>query len=211
MKGNIYKITNDINEKVYVGKTLHPIEKRFQEHLRDSQREGFDRRPLYKAIRKYGQEHFKCDLIEQVEISDLSDRETYWIKFFNSYSNGYNATLGGDGKILYNYDDLLDDFLSGSLVKEVAEHFGCDLGTVEKVLDLANINHFQNAHERCSKKLRCFKNNEEHFFSSRSEAAQWLMDNGLAKAADKNSVAAAIGRAANGLRKTAYKYEWENL
>ena len=50
--GSIYCITNTINSKVYVGKTLLPIQKRFQQHLQDAKR--FIDRPLYRAINKYG-------------------------------------------------------------------------------------------------------------------------------------------------------------
>ena len=91
----IYKIVNDINNKVYIGKTEFSIEKRFKEHCRDSKKEH-QNRPLYNAMNKYGIEHFKIELIE--ECNNPEEREIYWIQHFDSYKNGYNATLGGDGK-----------------------------------------------------------------------------------------------------------------
>ena len=54
MIGYIYKITNNINNKIYIGKTTYSIEKRFKEHLNDSARITSDKRPLYDAIRKDG-------------------------------------------------------------------------------------------------------------------------------------------------------------
>lgn len=54
----IYKITNTINGKMYIGKTEQTIEKRFQQHCSDSQRDGMSNRPLYKAMRKYGVDFF---------------------------------------------------------------------------------------------------------------------------------------------------------
>ena len=54
----IYRIINDINSKVYVGKTENPIEKRFKEHCVDAFRDRNEKRPLYAAMRKYGIEHF---------------------------------------------------------------------------------------------------------------------------------------------------------
>lgn len=57
-----------------------------------------DKRPLYKAIAKYGMENFSIETIEEVEDDFLGEREIYWINYYNSYSKGYNATLGGDGK-----------------------------------------------------------------------------------------------------------------
>ena len=75
--GNIYCITNTVNNKAYVGKTLLSIQKRFQQHLQDAKR--FTDRPLYRAINKYGAENFSITLLEEVEQSQLSSREQYWI------------------------------------------------------------------------------------------------------------------------------------
>ena len=54
INGFIYKITNTINNKVYIGKTLSSIEKRFAEHKEDSHRPQEQIRPLYRAMNKYG-------------------------------------------------------------------------------------------------------------------------------------------------------------
>ena len=98
MNGYIYKITNKNNNKVYIGKTLHSIEKRFKEHCQDAFREKKEKRPLYTAMRKYGIESFSIEIIEETSIEKLSEKEIYWIEIYDSYHNGYNATRGGDGK-----------------------------------------------------------------------------------------------------------------
>ena len=54
-------------------------------------------------MRKHGTENFEIELIEEISIDKLSEREMYWIEKYNSYHNGYNATKGGDGKQLYDY------------------------------------------------------------------------------------------------------------
>jgi group I intron endonuclease len=54
----IYVIKNDINDKVYVGKTTLKIQERFKEHLRDYKKTLKEHRPLYSAMKKYGEEHF---------------------------------------------------------------------------------------------------------------------------------------------------------
>lgn len=54
MIGYIYKITNKINGKVYIGKTTKTVQERWKEHLRESRTERSENRPLYRAIRKYG-------------------------------------------------------------------------------------------------------------------------------------------------------------
>lgn len=212
MEGSIYKITNDINDKVYIGKTLHTIEKRFREHIKDAERREKEKRPLYSAIRKYGAEHFSVELIEKADIAELSNREIYWISFYDAYRNGYNATLGGEGKTFYDYDQLVEDYLSGSLVREVAEHFGCDTDAVKRALNSAGLDHFANATKNTVKKLRCFDDSGfERFFESRADAARWLIEQGKASTNDIDNISAAIGRVANGQRKTAYKLHWENI
>ena len=119
----IYKITNDINEKVYIGKTDYSIEKRFKEHCRDAFRPKEEQRPLYAAMRKYGVNHFHIELIEETNNSD--EREIYWIKFYDSYANGYNATYGGDGKHLYDYKQILARLKEYPYASEIAKEFGC--------------------------------------------------------------------------------------
>ena len=53
-------------------------------------------------MKKYGKENFHIELIE--ETNNPEDREKYWIEYFSSFKNGYNATLGGDGKPYLDYD-----------------------------------------------------------------------------------------------------------
>ena len=63
MTGFIYKITNDINQKVYIGKTTKSLEKRWQEHKQAAYRGRDKNRPLYNAIRKYGEQYFSIELV----------------------------------------------------------------------------------------------------------------------------------------------------
>ncbi len=89
--GYVYKITNDINDKVYIGETTRSLEVRFQEH-------AFEKRStsrIHKAIQELGWQHFKIQEIERVPISQLYERETYWISEYNSYHNGYNGNPSG--------------------------------------------------------------------------------------------------------------------
>lgn len=95
--GYIYKITNQLNQKVYIGLTSRSVEQRWKEHLQ-AVNSLKDKRPLYKAIAKYGMKNFSVETIEEVEDDFLGEREIYWINYYNSYNKGYNATLGGDGK-----------------------------------------------------------------------------------------------------------------
>lgn len=98
----IYQITNEINGKIYVGKTNFSIEKRFKEHCRDAFKERNEKRPLYAAIQKYGIENFSVKLLEETD--NPEERERFWIEKLGSFKYGYNATLGGDGKRYLDYD-----------------------------------------------------------------------------------------------------------
>jgi group I intron endonuclease len=89
----IYKAVNKINGKVYIGQTIKLLEKRLYEH--SHYKLGY----FGSAIKKYGWNSFDCEIIEYcLTDNELNERETYWIKYFNSLvPNGYNLTLGGEG------------------------------------------------------------------------------------------------------------------
>lgn len=70
MKGSIYKITNLINGKVYIGQTTQPIEKRFKSHC---YKDGCTK--LYNAMKKYGKSNFSIELLESKELN--SERELH--------------------------------------------------------------------------------------------------------------------------------------
>ena len=61
-------------------------------------------------MRKYGIQNFVVEEIENCSSEIVEEREIYWIKYFQSYSNGYNATFGGDGKQIYDYDLIVSEY-----------------------------------------------------------------------------------------------------
>lgn len=71
--GYIYKITNNINGKIYIGQTIGAIEKRFAEH-KNAAKNGC-RYALHRVIRKYGIENFSIEEIEQCPIEELDNKE----------------------------------------------------------------------------------------------------------------------------------------
>lgn len=88
----IYKATNKLNGKIYIGQTIRPLDVRMAEHARQSAS------PFDRAIRKYGLENFEVEVIDTADtIDELNQKEIYWIKYYNTYEGeGYNACLGGD-------------------------------------------------------------------------------------------------------------------
>ena len=92
----IYKITNLINGKLYIGKTSNSIKERWREHRNSINTANSWDRSIYQAIRKYGKENFSWEIIEECSKEELDNKEIYWISYYNSYKNGYNQTTGGE-------------------------------------------------------------------------------------------------------------------
>ena len=173
---NLYKITNQINGKVYIGKTVLTIEQRFKQHKADYiKRELTETRPLYSAFKKYGVDNFTIELIEQVKNDDIAcQKEEYWIKQYNSYvgfdnCNGYNATLGGDGKRYYDYKKLAQAFQQLGTIKAVTKQYQCDEKTVRKACEEYNINVPVAPNKRKIKRVS--STGEEKIYLSASEAS----------------------------------------
>lgn len=89
----IYKITNLINNKIYIGQTIQSLNSRISKHL--SAKDGY--RPLTKAIRKYGKDNFKIEIIDWANHqTELNYKEWLWIHRLNTIApNGYNLKDGG--------------------------------------------------------------------------------------------------------------------
>jgi len=96
MNGIVYKITNLINGKAYVGITTKTLERRLKIHMTAKNEKHL---PFHRALNKYGLEGFSCDiLIDDEPWEELCKLEKYYIKHFNCKSpNGYNLTDGGEG------------------------------------------------------------------------------------------------------------------
>lgn len=96
----IYKITNKINGKVYIGQTIHSLETRWKKHLRCA-KNGVNTH-LYQAIRKYGEENFVPEIICEAKTkSELNILETYYIQEYDSIHLGYNMVDGGNNNVMF--------------------------------------------------------------------------------------------------------------
>jgi GIY-YIG catalytic domain. len=96
----IYKATNKVNGKIYIGQTIKTLDRRIKGHINDS-RNGGNR--FKNAIKKYGRENFKWEVIEECQtIEQLNEREEYWIRELNSTNIeiGYNMKNGGKNHLL---------------------------------------------------------------------------------------------------------------
>ena len=205
----IYKIVNDINSKIYIGQTSLSIEQRFKTHCSDRTKRGFEKRPLYDAMNKYGIEHFHIELIEETD--EPNEREVYWISFYDSYHNGYNATKGGEGTKILDYEAIKTFYLKTKSVKETAKEFNSDKGHISSILKSLGISQEEiqtNGRKSIEKRVEQYDKSGKYIqtFESVSEAGKSIWDG----KSDFKGMKSHISQTCRGKRKTAYGYIWRH-
>lgn len=161
-------------------------------------------------MRKYGTENFYVEEIEFVETEELAnERECYWINYYRSYvgfedCNGYNATLGGDGKRFHDYHQIANKYKELKSVKKTAEFFKCDGHTVKIACEECGV---KINRKPMARPIRRISNDGEVIeYESIAEALKSLNINRPAK-----DCTSGICMAANGHHKTAFGYRWEYI
>lgn len=126
----IYKISNDVNDKVYIGQTTYSLETRYKQHLREYEKKT--QRKLYIAMNEIGIEHFRIEVIEKCNEQELDEREKYWIRYYNSQKEGYNMTIGGNGGSIYDIDDEEVNRLwnNGLSIGGIAKKYQCSCNAI---------------------------------------------------------------------------------
>lgn len=153
--GYIYKITNLINNKVYIGQVYNKsIEDRFNRHCNEAKK---SKSYIARAINKYGKVNFKIEQIEECySKQELDNREKYWIAYYNSTNSsfGYNLTLGGDGGNTY-------------VCKSDME-----LQNIKQKISISNTG--KNNGNSCQLKIKSIITNEEHYFDTLNETIKFF-------------------------------------
>jgi group I intron endonuclease len=189
--GYLYKLTNKVNGKSYIGQTIRPIEKRFEEH----QRPDSHCVALCSAIKKYGWDNFEKDYYECPD-EDLNKHEKLIIEVLETLSpNGYNLKEGGDnGKHIAETIQKISEAKLGEKNPMYGKKHSDDSNKKrsEALTGENNPN---------SKKVYQYDlyGNYIGSFGSGGEAARALC---------KNSGSSAISECANRKRKTAYGFKW---
>lgn len=129
--GYIYQILNTENDKIYIGQTKNSVLSRFKAHLSEAR----NNRPGYlnEAIRKYGEDAFVVEIIEEIDDDSMNERERYWIAKLdaNNREVGYNIHAGGNsGHITHpehgRYRRVIKKYdLDGNFIKEYSSVKEC--------------------------------------------------------------------------------------
>ena len=91
----VYKITNTVNDKIYIGQTTETLKHRFSRHTGYQLDETYNSK-IHRVMKKYGTDKFSIHLIEEVEDQEkLTEREYFWINKLDTINNGYNINNSG--------------------------------------------------------------------------------------------------------------------
>lgn len=133
--GIIYKIYNDINDKVYIGQTRQKLNDRWHAHKYNAEHKIYDYY-LYRAMNKYGIDNFHIEIVEECPNEELNEKEIAYINKFNSYApNGYNSTKGGDGNTKYDYNEVVKHYKEcGENMSECNRKYGYSYDTISNAL-----------------------------------------------------------------------------
>lgn len=200
----IYKITNDVNGKVYIGKTTKSVDERWKEHIKGSKRRRCENRPLYRAMNKYGIEHFSVETIEQCTDENASEREKYWIGYYRSFRYGYNATCGGDGKIYANRALVILLWLADKTEKFIIDFTGYTRDTVKKILNSIGVTR----KEIKDRSMMIFRKPIKMFDLKGNYIRTFESSHAISLHFNNKDVGYRASLVCRGVRKTAYGYKW---
>lgn len=213
--GYIYKIHNIINGKEYVGQTKDTVEMRWRKHIDNAKNNPY-KQVITQAIAKYGEENFLIEEIAKCPVEDLDKWEIFYIKKYDTFQNGYNMTLGGNGSYNKVKPELVEQIIWEALNSEtnytlIAKKLGVSDKTVAKILKLSNIKIKRRVANRNIENLRqnWGRHNEnlivnlcpvkieelDKEFNSMLECARFLIDNNYTKTDNEFYVLKSISRA----------------
>ena len=127
----IYVITNNINNKKYIGKSFD-VNRRLRHHQIDTfnPNSAEYNSVIHRAIRKHGIENFSFNVLELCDENDLDSREMYWINKYETYGKGYNMTLGGQGAPLIDRRLIYNLWDEGKSIGQISEFVKTEKHTV---------------------------------------------------------------------------------
>ena len=193
MNGKLYKLINTVNDKVYIGITYRNLDTRFKAHLSDA-KQGY-KRPICDAINSLGPCNFSIVLLGEYKQGDLEKSEIEHIALYDSFNNGYNATLGGEGgKLISHTRDEVYRMYSESLnASEVARTLNISKDTVLNIVK--DVEPTIRVVNPLIKQVQF----NDMIFNGAGECAQYLIDNKIL-IGTRADIAHNINRVARGAR-----------
>lgn len=172
------------NGKKYVGQTTVPLEQRA------SRGDGYVSSPaVYNAIKKYKWKNIKIETFPCQTKEEMNQLEQYYIKLYNTTNNkyGYNLTIGGEGTLKYDREEVKKLWNQGLGVAEIAEQIGSIGETVRQILISENLYNKQEVQKRKCKRLSYTSGVELQKYYMTEEHKEERIKNGLkgAKARSK--------------------------
>ena len=210
----IYKVTNKVNGKCYIGQTIRTLEQRKWQHL-DCAKNGV-KTHFYNAIRKYGGDNFIFEVIDEAStLEELNELERYYIKKYDCINNGYNMVDGGDNNVMF-LDDVKQKHLESMRSDETRRKISQSLKQYRKehpwtdeqkrkfaVSKYGNKNfaghkltpeHREAINKKLRKKVYCVNEIGEiiNEFDSVKSAAEWWYQNGFSDRKNSNDLSNVI-------------------
>lgn len=146
MNSGIYCIENLVNGKMYIGKAFN-LKNRKNWHFSALKNDYHFNQHLQRSFNKYGVNNFAFYIIEYCQKEKLSKKEKQYIRIFDTYNNGYNMTLGGEGMLGWEHSEETKEKISKAQSGESSFWFGKHLSkeTREKISknmpDMSGENH----------------------------------------------------------------------
>jgi hypothetical protein len=194
-RGFIYLITNNVNGKQYIGQTIKSIEQRFNEHKTRCNNEWHkSNMPISRAMVKYGVENFSIKELEVCSIEEIDEREIYYIEKYNTFHQGYNATLGGSSSLKRDIDEkkMLELYHKTKSTRQVAKYFGVDKDCIRHRIRSLGVK-FYTKSEQAGLDIVVKKDGETIAkFPSKKECARWLLKNNIGNGKNVESVRRAV-------------------
>jgi hypothetical protein len=141
----IYRIVNKNNNRSYIGQSIN-IKMRVNQHFRNAFNANTHtyNYPISRAIRKYPREDFEIETLETTTLENLTEREQYWINYYNTLENGYNQENAVDAKRGENCNlsiltqeqvNQIIDLIKNTnlLMSYIAEDFGVSGSAIEEI------------------------------------------------------------------------------
>lgn len=142
-KFQVYIITNDINDKVYIGETTNSLRERFNQHYNNPVSH------IGAAMHELGKEHFSISVLDDTATSleELNEKEKYYIEKYDAIQNGYNSMLQGNNRRMHRRIRI-SSTLSKSTNKMLKDYSKQTTIPIRKIVEVAIVEYISRKGEK---------------------------------------------------------------